>query len=248
MAIVSQISVGDILYYQVDDIPTHTAPKGSVALMSESIYDNGFTYINNDGGTTWLKCICQSKGGISLTNATNTVDFGSLTPTSWYAFNAVPTGASWALKPSSTSEWALTTQDTGTDDLTYTGSTTMRAIVSQTVTLRGGTRWMNFETGVSYNFTVPLNWNEAYTGQNDETVSQASHHILEMNTNDYLLSALSPINRQGGGGVNSRQFLAKHAQLTAVRIDEPLILQSSATTLIDETFESGDFNKFVDSS
>jgi hypothetical protein len=49
MGVIAKVSVGDIFYYQVDDVPTHTAPKGSVALMvSGSTYSNSFNYVNNE--------------------------------------------------------------------------------------------------------------------------------------------------------------------------------------------------------
>jgi hypothetical protein len=240
MAILSQISVGDIMYYQVDDIPDHTAPKGSVALMdSSSIYDNGFTYINNDGGSTWLKCISPSYGRIYLNNGTTTVTADDAQVLlSWYAFNANDT---WIRDPNSNTEWILSTEDASTDDLKYTGTTTLRVLVSQDSTMRSGTsKWISWQTGVSFNFTIPLNWNEGFGFDNATTSNQGSHHCLEFVTNNYILSAISPRTREAGGGAASRAYIPKHSQLSAIKIDEPLI-DSRVTTLLDEDWESNSF-------
>ena len=127
MSVLSQISVGDIIYYTVDDIPSHTAPKGSVAMMDDTTYDNGFTYINNDGGSVWLKCIEPKYGEIYLGEGTTAVEM--VGGTAWNAFNPTDT---WTVNPDSHPDFIFQT----TDDLLYTGSTTMRAICRQSSTIR----------------------------------------------------------------------------------------------------------------
>lgn len=242
MAVISQISVGDIMYYQVDDIPSHTAPRGSVAIMmSSTTYNNGFTYVNNDGGTTWLKCVSSSYGNMYLNGATNTIDFDTQTIGSWYAFNGTPTGAAWTLDPDSTKDWVLATENTTADDLKYTGSTTMRVFIDSSMTLRAGSsKWMSWLTGIAVNFTVPTRWSESFAFDNAATTNQDSNRLLEMKTNDYLLGGLSPVSREAGGGPTARDYIPRHCQIVAVKVDEPLI-PSQTTTLINEGFESGNF-------
>ena len=49
MAIISNTSVGNTTFFEVDEIPTHLGALGDI-----SIYKNlGRIYINTDGGTTW---------------------------------------------------------------------------------------------------------------------------------------------------------------------------------------------------
>jgi hypothetical protein len=218
MAVITQISVGDVMYYQVDDIPTHTAPRGSVAIMSSgSTWENGFTYVNNDGGTTWLKCISPSFGEISLTNATNLIDFDSQTVGSFYPFNGTPAGATWTLSTNGTSDWILATENATLDDLKYTGNTTMRAFVKLSTTVRGGTsKWVSHNVTVAENFSViTTSVNQYYTGDNSATASCGHQTIREVVTNDYFLPAISPVARES----------------------EPLIAKAQ-TILIDENWES----------
>lgn len=247
MGVISQISVGDIMYYQVDDIPSHSATKGSVAMMmSSTTYSNGFTYINNDGGTTWLKCIHSSYGKISLTNSTSLVDFDTQPLGDWFAFNGAPAGASWVLDPDSSSEWELATENTTTDDLKYTGSTTIRAFISQTSTMRGGpSKWMSWLSGIAANFTIPpYGYNEGFASDDGSTTNISSLRMLEMPTNAYLLGGISAVSReQTGGPASSREYIPKHSQVVASKVDEPLVVPSTGSTLIDETFESSGFTE-----
>ncbi len=244
MAVVSQISVGDVMYYQVDDIPTHTAPKGSVAMMSSgTTYSNGFTYVNNDGGSTWLKLISPSYGEISLTDATNTIDFDTQSTASFYAFNGTPTGGSWQRNSQSTSDWILATENTTTDDLKYTGSTTMRAYCHSSTTVRGGTT-----KGVSHNITTAQNFtvvttsvNQYFTMNNSSTASCGHTTIREIEPNDYVLIAINPVTRDTGGGqAATRSYIPKHGQISVTKIDEPLV-DITTTTLLNEDWESNSF-------
>ena len=53
MGVLNQISVGDIMYYQVDDIPTHSAPKGSVSILNTDGYENAYDGLTNEVITLW---------------------------------------------------------------------------------------------------------------------------------------------------------------------------------------------------
>lgn len=245
MAVLSKISVGDIFYYTVDDIPSHIAPKGSVSIIDveRSIYDNGFTYINNDGGTVWVKCIEPKYGEISLGLGTTEYEMVAA-PTTWNAFNTTET---WLLSPASHVDFILTTRDTGADDLEYTGSTTMRAICRQSSVIRAGTtRHGSFETGVSLNFTVPQKWNEGFSHEGPGTGNIQSQHILELTPNDYILGARAVITVESGNPASGRQAVNKYQSVSALKIDEPLFAAGTVTsgeTFFDETFESSGFTE-----
>jgi hypothetical protein len=227
MSVITQISVGDIM-------------------SSGTTYSNGFTYVNNDGGTTWLKCISPSYGEISLSDATNTVDFDSQTIGSFYSFNATPAGASWTRNTNSDDDWILATENANTDDLKYTGSTTMRAFVSISTTVRGGTgKWVSHNLTTAQNFSVvTTSVNQYYTADNSATANCGHNTIREVNTNDYFIVAIGPVARESGGGGATRSYISKHAQISAIKIDEPLI-STQITTLIDEDWETGSMSAWT---
>jgi hypothetical protein len=247
MGVVTKISVGDILYYQVDDIPTHSAPKGSVAIMSSgTTYSNGFTYVNNDGDTTWLKMISSDGGSMYLQGATNTIDFDSQTVGSYYAFNGTPTSASWTLTPDSTDKWIIANENSTLDDLKYTGSTTFRALVYQNLTFRGGTgKWMHWKSTIAQNFSVDTtHFNEDFAADNSATMNMGHLDIRECTTNDYFLPAISPVGRESGGGTATRSFIPKHAQISVIKIDEPLF-EVGTNTIFSENWESNSFSAWT---
>jgi hypothetical protein len=245
MAVISQISVGDIMYYQVDDIPSHTAAKGSVAIMmSSTTYSNGFTYVNNDGGSTWLKCISSSYGAISLSNATNTLDFGSETIGSFYAFNGSPATNTWQLDADSSSDWELATENTTTDDLKYTGSTIMRVFISMNTTVRGGTtKWLDYNIAPAINFAIIGKSRGEFVveGENPQvSISCGCSAVSEISNSDYILAGISPVAREsGGGGAATRSRISKHCQISAIKIDEALI--GIGSTELSEGWESNSF-------
>jgi hypothetical protein len=212
----------------------------SVALMvSGSTYSNSFNYVNNDGGTTWLKLISTSYGEITLTNATNTIDFDSQLTTSFYAFNGTPLTNTWQKSSTSTDDWILATENATTDDLKYTGSTTMRAYVHSSTTVRGGSsRWVSHNITTAQNFSVvTTSVNQYYTSNNSSTISCGHTTIREILPNDYVLIGINPVVRQGGGGAAARSYIPKHGQISVTKIDEPLV-SIGQTIIIDENWES----------
>lgn len=235
MAVISNISVGDVIYYVVDDIPTHTAPKGSISIVDskQSPYDNTVFYINNDGGTVWLKAVTTGEGSIYLGNGTTGViagDAGGQALGSWYAFNPIN---SWSANSIGDDFKFIP----GQDDIIYTGDTKIRALIKQSSTMRGGpSKWISWECGPSLNFTVPTKWNECFANDNSSTINVQAIRLQEMDTGDYVLAAISPISRESGGGTATRTYLPKYCQLTTVKVDEAL-----KKLLVNETFESSGF-------
>lgn len=235
MAVLSKISVGDIIYYTVDDVPTHSASKGSIAILStsESPYENSMMWVNNNGGSIWLKIISPAYGEITLNNGTTgIIADGTQVLGSWYAFNASDT-------------WTLGNTDTyklyGSNNysIQYTGDTLIRNLVTQNSTMRGGTtNWINWQIGVSYNFFVPNRFQTCFSFDNSATVNCASKHIVEMNTNDFVLAAISPVSRKSGGGGGARTYIPKYCQVTSLKLDEALKI-----VLVNEDFESSGFTQ-----
>jgi hypothetical protein len=233
------------MYYQVDDIPTHTAPKGSVAIMtSGTSWDNGFTFVNNDGGTTWLKCISQSYGVMSLTGADAAGDAqdpnGEVT-TNFVTYNSTLVGATWVLG-NSTNDWILATENGTADDLKYTGSTPMRVIASVGATVRSGTsKWVSHNITTAQNFTVITeSVSQYYTGSNSSDANCGHNTIREVVTNDYFLLARNFVayDTAGGGGPATREYFPKDGIVGVIKIDEPYIKE---TEVLNEGFESSGF-------
>jgi hypothetical protein len=232
MAVISKISVGDIFYYTVDDIPTHVAPKGSVSILSGHKYSNKFIWVNNNGGSVWLKCIKPSYGVLTLNNGTTgVIADGTQTLGTWYLFNPTDT---WTLN-SNTDDFIQSSNNR----LQYTGNTLSRFYVRVGSTLIAGSgKWISWEIGPSLNLTTPLGWQEGFGFDNAGQVNINSSLIYEMNTNGLLLAAVSPISREGGGGTAVRTYIPKYCQISAYKIDEGL-----QNLIFEETWESANFTQ-----
>lgn len=223
MSVLSKSSVGDIFYYVVDDFPTHVAPKGSVSILNGDVWEGRALWVNNNGSNVWLKLIPDSHGEMFISDNTTTIDFDSQTasltpPYSWYSWTAGDTYTEGDVL-----EYTKFTDATFGDALRYTGDTLTRVIVTQMSTNRGGTaKWMGWRFGPAKNFTVPTQWNEAYANDNAATTNCASVRLLEMNQNDSLVPAISPIQREGGGGAATRSWIPKHCELIIEKVDEAL--------------------------
>ena len=239
MAVIANVSVGDIFYYLVDDFPTHSAPKGSVSILNGGQWEGRAIWVNNNGSDVWVKSISDSYGEMYISDNTTTIDFDSQTasltpPYSWY---------SWTSADSYTEgdvfEYVKFTDGTFGDALRYTGDTLSRVIVTQMSTNRGGTaKWMGWRFGPAKNFTVPTQWNEAYANDNAATTNCGSVRLLEMNENDSLVPAISPIQREGGGGSATRSWIPKHTELIVKKVDEAL-----KRTRFTEDWESSGFTE-----
>lgn len=215
MAVLSKISVGDIFYYLIDDVPTHSAPKGSVSVLSND--SAPFIYRNNDGGSVWVKNIKPSYGEMFISDSTTEFAWDDYTLGAFYSFNNV--GGAYTSN-------VLNGFEKGTDAafgdfLRYTGDPRVRAVVKTRTTTRGGIgRWLEFEHTSAYNFDV-----------SDESVSgfytlaggiggTSCVHIQNIDKGGEMSIGFSPISRQNAGGPNQRTFINKHAQLGVYKIDE----------------------------
>lgn len=239
MAVLSKISVGDIFYYVTDDVPVHTAPKGSISLLDDSSgFDTSVLFVNNDGGNTWLKTISSSYGEMTLNDYSTGVDYDSQTaatspPYSWYSFNGAATYQSGELL-----NFSKQNDATFGDNLRYDGNNLIKVVTMMKCTNRSGTnKWMSWRIAPATNFiSPPLGWNEFYT-LTSNTNGAAGTRIIEMNTNDNLTLAISGNEREGGGGPSTgREYLPKHGSLSVVKIDEALVKQ-----IFLEDWESNSF-------
>jgi hypothetical protein len=238
MAVIEKISVGDIFYYLVDDIPTHSAPKGSISILSSTNDGyNGAKYVNNNGGVVWLKMIKPSYGQMYISDNATEVGFDNFTIGSWYSFNTTADAYTTTLL----NGFNKGTDGTFGDFLEYTGDTisTIRVVVKQHSTVRSGSsKWMQVEGTSVQNFTVPTESAEMYIFDNAATNHLGTVRVSEMLTNDQFTVAWSPVAREGGGGPTTRNLLNKHTQLNVYKIDEAF-----SNTEILEDWESSGFTE-----
>lgn len=217
MGVLNQISVGDIMYYQVDDIPTHSAPKGSVSILNTDGYENAFMWVNNNGNTVWLKLISPSYTKMFISDNTVGTDFDSQTIGGWYSLTDQP----YTIEISQ--DFEKFNDPTFGDALRYTGTTLSRMYSIQSTTLRGGTgKWMSWNIAPAQNFTIPTEYNGGFANDNSATTNIGSGRILDLITNDNLTCAISPVSREAGGGAATRTYIPKHSELTVVKVDKAL--------------------------
>lgn len=226
MAVLSQISVGDIIYYTVDGSPSHSAPKGSVSILYD-VNNRPKYYSNVDGSTMWVKLINPQYGEASVTNSTTeyTAD-GTHALGSWYVF--APSGS-----------WTAGDMDgfslENIYQLTFTGDTIIKIVGEVTNTLRSGpSKWVQWRCGMSRNLLVPTRYNSGFGQDNAATENITSANILYLSNGDSLISGESPITRETGGGTTARSYLPKHSQLRVVKVDE-------AYVRLYESWESNSF-------
>jgi hypothetical protein len=223
MAIISDTSVGSINYYLVNDIPTHVANKGSVAVLKNDIYEKPLTYINN-GGNIWLKTIKPSYGQTLRYDSATAIDYSTLTAGSWYTI-----GTNWVY-----SNLNNFSSGANTGRLIYTGDGISRTITYQGNTFIGGAaRWIEFSIGTLKNSSIPINYNNGNTHDNSSTINISTKRLDLTGPSTYYSAGISPVTREGGGAPT---FTLRHYGLEVVKVDEPITI-----TLINESFESGDF-------
>ena len=212
MAILSKTSVGDVVYYVVDAIPNHIAPKGSISLLkSNSLL--GRMFINNDGNTVWLKMISDGYGEESLTNATTGFVAGSDQVTNtWYIFQSAGAWVSGLLKDFTRTSTYL---------LNYSNTDVIKTVSEVTATFRGGpSKWIDFEVGIAKNLTAPVIYNAATSQDDGATVNISCIQTNQFSNGDTVTTALRNTGYESGGGTATRTYIPKHCNLSVKKIDE----------------------------
>jgi hypothetical protein len=219
MAILNEITVGSVVYYLVDSEPIHVAPRGSVAIVNNVNFYR--IYVNNDGGSVWLKTITKEFGEIFFSN--NTTERAEDTQNTWVGINniATTTGEMKGFVNSSNS-------------LVYSGEKTIRCLTTLTNTLRGSTRSKSFEMGPNRNLLISR-FNSCFIdGQTFRKIS-TSFMVDVANGTSFLptLRWLSTVS--GGGPGGERSYVLRNMNLNSIKIDE-------ADTIFLENWESNSFS------
>lgn len=219
MAIISNTSVGNTTFFEVDEIPTHLGALGDI-----SIYKNlGRIYINTDGGTTWLKTIVRDYGSMYFVGNTTTRD---TTQDTWTSFD----GLTWTLGDSS-----------GFDMLTngrlrYTGDKNIKVISKFTSTITAGeNQWLDLEAAVAFNNFIPPIYQGGTAIDDSRRVSITSNRVETVTNGNFFQGAVRWVASEGGLlPVPDAAFAPRNASITVRKIDE-------ADTLFEETWESNSF-------
>lgn len=226
MAILNEISVGGVIYYLVDSIPTHTAPTGSVVILNQPAYPTmnksiEKIYVYRSG--SWQKQLSGKEYGESWLE-----NFSTLRDTAINTWAVADT-----LNPGVLSGFTFSTDN----DLTYVGSKKIRGFISMSMTVRSGTtKWLDLEAGVAPNVIIPTVY-QGGTGQdNAGTVQIDSKRIMDITSGtgsptviggtypNRFTCGLRYIAREGGGNASDRSYYPKHINLSAHKVDESDLL------------------------
>lgn len=218
MSVISNISVGDIQFYEVDNFPTHTAPKGSVAMENVG----GKVFVNVDGGTLWLKTVTSEYGNMYFNGNTTGRD---TTQNSWVNLN----GITW------TEGFTKGFNMSVNAELTYTGTSLIKVLTKLTSTIgAGASKWMDFEAGQAKNNIVPQLYQGGTGIDNANRVSISNGRFEPMVNGDYINVGLRWTDREGGGSAAQRTYIPREVTINVIKIDESL-------TIFNEDWESNSF-------
>ena len=226
MAILNEITVGDIKYQLVDSIPVSTEPRGTVAILKQPTLDSAISYVNIDGGTKWVQLMTPAFGKSFFTGNTTAVN---PTQNTWVNLNA----SSWSAGDLKN----FTVAGTNNERLTYNSGqpAAVFAIFSDTTINGVSQREYRVENAPVINNTSPV----ANTQAGSTTESGVLAHIstIRMETlvgGDYINFAHKWTANSGGGPQNG--YILSNVAYNVIKIRE--LFQ---TILFSDDFESGNF-------
>lgn len=204
MGIVDKISVGDIDYYYVDDIPTHSAKRGSVSLN----ITHNLMYFNN-GGSKWIRLLNDESAEMYFVNNGTS---RSTSQNSWSNLNNI----GWT-EGVIDGEFDLK-QDSNGDlsQLTYTGETDIKVLICGDCSVEGDSKKLkSIETGVALNNIAPPIYHGETIRSGTNTASIGDCRLELMKKNDYINVGMRSIE-----GNNNTNYTPKHYTVIANKVDE----------------------------
>lgn len=219
MAVISNISVGNTTFFEVDDVPTHLASKGDVSIYK----DLGRIYINTDGGSTWLKSIVKDYGSMYFVGNTTARDTSQ---NGWTNLDDI----TWTVGPSSNFTMAVNGR------LGYIGDKSIRVISKFTSTIGAGVnQWLDIEACQGFNNIVPPIYQGGTAIDNQNRVSIACNRVESMVNGQFFNGAVRWTDSEGGLlPLPNRNYIPRQASLTIRKIDE-------ADEIFNEDWESNSF-------
>lgn len=220
MSVLNEITVGEINYYYVDNKPEHTAPKGSISILSHNFSER--IYINNNGGNVWLKLISSSYGSMFVSD--RLIQREEDIQNTWVSLANIP------LTSGSLKNFIVTD-----NQLIYNGISTSKCITKMSSTIQGSTRSKSFEIGIAKNLIAPIKYNTSFPNSNtfQKIESIQMDNIIQ---NDNFIGAMRWLSiSQGGGPSSQRSYAIRNMNIKCVKIDESSIL-------FFEDWETGSFS------
>lgn len=227
MAVLSEITVGDILYQLVDAPPTGSAPTGSIAILPQAAISSSIIYQNIDGSTKWVQLQTSAYG----TNYFYTPGSAATNPTqnTWVNLDTRPWTGSGLMN--------FTTTGTTNAQLTYdTGNPTALFLLTWNMTLVGASaRQYSVESIAALNNTVPAaNTQIGTTTAANVPSSMQGVKIETLSGGEYVNFGHRWTANAGGGPQNGYSIDGVTYQVQKIR-------ELISTTLFSDDFESGNF-------
>ena len=209
MSFENKISVGDINYYVGDEIPTFTAPKGSVYIY-KNINDIDLLYVNV-GDAIWEKCIDSEYSKIYYYGRTAGLDTDLNV---WVSMH--------------TPEW---TSGLSTDNfilnsaphLEYTGDFPIKIFATLNTYIVNSEKWMRMESGLSKNLLTPTLYNGSTIPSNTRRRVIHMNSLINLVKGDELLGGIRWTARESGGGPVARTYIPVNTSVEVFKIDNPII-------------------------
>lgn len=222
MSVLSKITVGDVEYHEVDCAPTHTAPKGTIAIDKASY----LLYLNNDGGSTWIRLF---KGNLGEMHFANNSTARLSTEDSWFNLNNI----GWSAGTMD----GFSLEDDGSGNISNLRNNVglVKVFVDSYCTVQNNSNDIDIETGPTFNNIVPTTYQGGSIEATDGTISIRTGFIDLMEKNDYVNVGMRYTAVYGGGPEASKAYEPKHHKVMVRVIDTP------RDTDITEDWESGDF-------
>jgi hypothetical protein len=222
MAILEQQSVGDIIYYTIDAIPTHIAPKGSIA-----IYSDKSTIYRNNGSSSWIRLI--TKQDYCQPFFIDNLAGRDTAQNAWSNLN----GLGWQFDYTKANNWGGST-----GGARYVGLVPITASTFLTHTVEADDKWQDYELINALNNTVDIRYQGATGKATSRRVTITNNRVLGLVPGDYMNVGLRWTNRESGGGAASRAYIPTHASYTINKLNE---VPYSSDLLFEETWESNSF-------
>lgn len=237
MAVVSNISVGDIQYYVTDAIPTHTASKGSIAIVLEDGYEPTI-YQNNNGSTVWVRLITPIYGSIYVTDLNlNTYTIGTDTQNTWYQMVAAGTwNASSQTNTTSVSgntidyygmeKSQVVTSNAGAyNDNAFINSVGLGTYLIQShQKFTTNDKWNDIECSINRNNVVPTKYNGTTVFTGNAMGGIKNFQVLEeLPRGAWMSGTYRYITREsgGGGGPTTKAYTLQDVEIQSILLDRP---------------------------
>lgn len=209
MSFNNKITVGDINYYIGEDVPSFSAPKGSVYIF-KSVNNDNLLFVNI-GNDTWEKCINSEYGRVYYRGRTTGLQTDQ---DDWVSSHGDITLSSGP----NTGNFIMN----DIESLEYTGKVAIKAFTTLNTYIVNDSRWMRFESGLSRNFIAPTLYNATTIPVTTQSRVIHTNAIRNVGEGDELVAGIRWTERERGGGPATRTYIPVNLTVEAFVIDRPI--------------------------